>query len=80
MSVTTRNGAAGPAASTPPLVVRHLRKVFGEDFGRPSEVISDISVTLAQGEIVAIVGPSGCGKNTLPNLLRGLMPRTRCDR
>ena len=69
--------SSGAAASAPPLVVRHLRKVFGEDVGRPSEVIADISVSLAQGEIVAIVGPSGCGKSTLLNLLCGLMPRTR---
>jgi NitT/TauT family transport system ATP-binding protein len=65
-----------PVAATPPLVVRNLRKVFGEDAGRPVEVIADISVTLSHGEIVAIVGPSGCGKSTLLNLLCGLMPRS----
>jgi len=64
-------------ATTPPLVVRNLRKAFGEESGRPAEVIADISVSLAQGEIVAIVGPSGCGKSTLLNLLCGLMPRSR---
>ena len=79
MSLTTRNGAAGAAAPKPPLVVRHLRKEFGENVGRPSEVISDISITLAQGEIVALVGPSGCDKSPLLNLLCDLMPRTRGD-
>jgi len=68
--------SSAPAA-TPPLVVRNLRKVFGEDAGRPSEVIADISVSLSHGEIVAIVGPSGCGKSTLLNLLCGLTPRSR---
>jgi len=68
--------SSAPAA-TPPLVVRNLRKVFGEDAGRPSEVIADISVSLSHGEIVAVVGPSGCGKSTLLNLLCGLTPRSR---
>ena len=70
--------SSAPAA-TPPLVVRNLRKVFGEDAGRPSEVIADISVSLSHGEIVAVVGPSGCGKSTLLNLLCGLTPRSRGD-
>jgi NitT/TauT family transport system ATP-binding protein len=65
-----------PVAESPPLVVRDLRKVFGEDIGAGTEVIADISVTLGPGEIVSIVGPSGCGKSTLLNLLCGLMIRT----
>jgi len=65
------------AAAHPPLVVRNLRKVFGEDVGRPVEVIADISVSLAHGEIVSVVGPSGCGKSTLLNLMCGLTPKTQ---
>jgi len=37
-----------------------------------NEVLSDLSLTIRDGEFFAIVGPSGCGKSTLLNLLAGL--------
>jgi ABC-type lipoprotein export system ATPase subunit len=36
------------------------------------EALSDVDMTVAQGEMVAIMGPSGCGKTTLLNCLSGL--------
>jgi ABC-type bacteriocin/lantibiotic exporter with double-glycine peptidase domain len=38
------------------------------------EVLRDCSISIAQGEVVAIVGPSGAGKSTLLDLLSGLQP------
>ncbi|MBW8366520.1 MAG: peptidase domain-containing ABC transporter [Arenimonas sp.] len=39
-------------------------------------VIKDCTFTVADGECVAIVGASGCGKTTLVKLLLGLLPAT----
>lgn len=36
-------------------------------------VLKDCSLTIREGESVAIVGPSGCGKTTLAKLLLGLL-------
>jgi NitT/TauT family transport system ATP-binding protein len=39
--------------------------------------IEDISLTIKEGEFVAIVGPSGCGKSTFMKLTSGLRPPTK---
>ncbi len=38
-----------------------------------TEVLSDLSFDVHQGEFVALVGPSGCGKSTILNLISGLL-------
>ena len=42
------------------LSLQHARKSFGE-----TQVLKDISLTVNQGEVLAIIGPSGGGKSTL---------------
>lgn len=37
-------------------------------------VLSDCTLSIGQGEVVAVVGPSGAGKSTLLDLLAGLQP------
>jgi putative ABC transport system ATP-binding protein len=57
-----------PATAPPVLDVVGLHKRFGPD----REVIADLSMTIAAGERVALLGESGVGKSTLLNLIAGL--------
>jgi len=36
--------------------------------------VQDVNLTVAEGEFVAVVGPTGCGKSTLLNVIAGLRP------
>ena len=47
-------------ASNTLVSLQHARKSFGE-----TEVLKDISLTVKQGQVLAIIGPSGGGKSTL---------------
>ncbi len=62
---------ASPEASTPPLLdVRHLSVQFRSRRGTV-QAVDDVSLHVAPGETLAIVGESGCGKSvTALSLLR----------
>jgi ABC-type polar amino acid transport system ATPase subunit len=47
--------------------VQHINKSFGA-----TEVLKDVSVNFADGEVVAVIGPSGGGKSTLIRCINGL--------
>lgn len=56
-----------------PLIdLRHVSVGFGST-GSRTEVLRDIHLTVAEGELVAVVGYSGSGKSTLVNLIAGLV-------
>lgn len=59
--------------SSPVISVTRLKRSFksgSEDIA----VLKDISLTVNQGEFVAVMGASGSGKSTLLNALGGLLP------
>src|SRR5215470_15307665 len=74
--------AIPPVASTRsgvPIVLRNVSKVFGEDGDRPFRALKEVTVSIAPGEFISVVGASGCGKSTLMLMVAGLMSRTTGD-
>ncbi|MBR5941145.1 MAG: LPS export ABC transporter ATP-binding protein [Neisseriaceae bacterium] len=51
------------------LSAQHLRKHFGK-----REVVKDVSLELATGEVVGLLGPNGAGKTTCFYMIVGLIP------
>ena len=61
---------AQPAQSKPALVaLADVRKSFGE-----LEVLKGVSLQVAKGEVICIIGPSGSGKSTLIRCINALNP------
>jgi peptide/nickel transport system ATP-binding protein len=56
------------------LTLEHVDVGFATDDGQVSAV-SDVSLSVAEGEIFGLVGESGCGKTTLAMAAMGLLPR-----
>ena len=56
------------------VILKDLVKTYGAVYA-----VRDVSLTVNDGEFVALVGPSGCGKTTTLNLVAGLIPITSGD-
>ncbi len=63
--------AALTAAINPLIIATGISKNF-HDVDREIRVLQDLSLTVAAGELIAVVGQSGTGKSTLLNILGSL--------
>ena len=51
--------------------INHLSKMYFDNKGE-TLALSDITLSVKEGEFLVIVGPSGCGKSTLLNIVGGI--------
>jgi ATP-binding cassette, subfamily B, bacterial CvaB/MchF/RaxB len=56
-----------------PIIIKSLRFRYGVG---DTEVLRGVNMTIASGEMIALVGPSGGGKTTLVKLIMGLLDPT----
>ncbi|MBJ7901198.1 MAG: ATP-binding cassette domain-containing protein [Cyanobacteria bacterium RI_101] len=73
VALSLPNPVALPAEPSSPVVVaiEHLDHFYGKGALR-KQILFDINLTLAQGEVVILKGPSGSGKTTLLTLMGAL--------
>jgi NitT/TauT family transport system ATP-binding protein len=82
MSIMQRGGAAAssadsrPSASAreagkPAVTLTGVSKVYGTSRA-PLLALDNVSLTVAEGEFVCLIGASGCGKSTMLSLVAGL--------
>lgn len=57
------------------LAVKHLSVGFQTSEGK-KQVVKDVSLSLRQGEVLALVGESGCGKTVLCRSILKLLPKS----
>ena len=57
------------------LAVKHLSVEFQTSGGK-KQVVKDVSLSLRRGEVLALVGESGCGKTVLCRSILKLLPKS----
>jgi NitT/TauT family transport system ATP-binding protein len=53
---------------------RVSKRYWFERESREIPALENVSLSVSDGEFVAVVGPSGCGKTSLMNIVAGLLP------
>lgn len=60
MVANSASEAAATVTGQPMISIQHLSKHFGD-----LEVLRDVNIDIARGEVVVVLGPSGSGKSTM---------------
>ena len=80
MNQTTYPAAAAKpqaaANGAPAIELRNVSCRFISPDGKATVALRDFTMSVARGEFVAIVGPTGCGKSTTLSLITGLLKPT----
>jgi NitT/TauT family transport system ATP-binding protein len=63
----------GARQMAPAVALRNVTITFRLGGGATYTAVQDATLSVADGEFVAIVGPTGCGKSTLLNVAAGLL-------
>lgn len=62
----------GVSAAVPLIELDRVSFSYRDDLGQAIPVLDDVSLGVARGEAVALLGPNGCGKSTALRLACGL--------
>ena len=54
------------------LAMRQVSKTFRSESGGEVHALDEVDLTVQKGDFVVLIGPTGCGKTTLLNILGGL--------
>src|SRR2546426_928109 len=74
MSEAPATRAVGASfAATPQIEVRGLKHRYRTGDGGYVDALDDVSFVVPAGDVLTVVGPSGCGKATLVHLIAGLI-------
>ncbi len=60
------------SVDTPAIELINVSRRFLSPTGKSITALQDFTMSVARGEFVAVVGPTGCGKSTTLNLITGL--------
>ena len=52
--------------------IANLTKAYPNPYGEPVKVVEDFNLILRRGEVVSVIGHSGCGKSTVLTMVAGL--------
>jgi phosphate transport system ATP-binding protein len=77
VQVRAREQRVAAEETKPCIVANHLSAFFGE-----TAAVRDVSISIPQNAVTAIIGPSGCGKSTLLrcfNRMHETVPRARVE-
>lgn len=59
--------------SEPLITLEHVNRTF-QVKGQTIKVVDDVNLTIPAGEVLCLVGESGCGKTTTGKMIAGLLP------